>query len=266
MRTNIFLSIIITTVVMFLFCCGTVYAQDATANNESTNDNNNLLAIGISSPPEVTENIRTSPNLPSVPYTELPSYFGPFGKNWNDQSNSILPFMLMHKRTFKAYDTHRRFRGDINFSKANVTIMETDWIGKPRDNPEYIKVVNGIEEIKGIRSVFVGTITTYGERKITTVNCFDQAIVETSKLGANTFLLLAASASPGVHSSTIGFGSSGAGNFSQGGKEAYAGGVATGFASNTGGPTSNPYVHGVALFLTRGEISKLRNRTLPSLR
>jgi hypothetical protein len=266
MRINTFSPIIIIIAIMSLFYCGTVYAQDATANNQSTNDNNNLLSIGISSPPEVTVNIRTSPNVPSVPYTELPSYFGPFGKTWNDQSSSILPFLLMHKRTFKAYNTHRRFRGDVTFSKVNITTMKKDWIGKSRDNPEYIKVVNGIEEIRGIRFVLVGTITTYGKRKTTTVNCFDQAIVETSKLGANTFLLLATSASFGIHSTTIGFGSSGAGNFSQGGKEAFSGGIATGFASNTGGPTSNPYVHGVALFLTRGEISRLRNKTLPSIR
>lgn len=265
MKINTSLSIIVTIIVL-LFCCGTVYAQDTTANNESTNNNDNTLAIGISSPPEVTENIRTSPNLPNIPYTELPSYFGPFKETWNDQSSSILPFLLMHGRTFKVYDTNRRFRKDVKYSKVNVTVMKTTWIGRPNDNPEYVKVLNGIEEIKGIRSILVGTIITYGGRKTTSVNCFDQALVETSKLGANVFLLLTVSSSPGVHSTTIGLGSSGAGNFSQGGKEAYAGGIATGFASNTGGPTSEPYVHGVALFLTRGELSKLRNKTLPSLR
>lgn len=246
--------IIATVLIILLFCCGNSYAQ-SNAQSDSVNENNNSLSLGISGPPEVTENIRSSPNVPNLPYTELPSYFGPFEKTWNDQSNSILPFVLMSNRDYTITNPyHIPFTNNKN-SKINITKIG---IKKKYEKVKNVKVLNGIRELNGIKYKSIITIVAYGGRKITTMDCFTQAVIEAGNAGGNVFLLLSASSSPGTHSSTVGIGSSGAGNFSQGGKEAYSGGAATGFASNTGGPTSNPFIHGVALLVTQSELKKVK--------
>ena len=105
------------------------------------------------------------------------------------------------------------------------------------------------EELRHVESTVMAIVVTHSDRKHTTLDCFNQMLVETSEAGGNALLIISTGSDPGVHSTTIGLGSSGAGNFSQDGTEAFSAGTSTGLSSNTGGPVSNPYIRGIALYV-----------------
>ena len=236
------------------------FCQYAIADTTNDNENNNSLTLigpihnHIPGEQHIIHDSRgASPHLMSAPYGELPAYFGPFSEkgNWNCQADSVLLFLLMNNRTYKITDGY----WNPTYSKSSVDIMASKKF-EPRNT---VMVLNGVQELRGMHYNFIASITCHGDRKTTTIECFKQAVYETGTAGANVFVILRASHDHGVYSSTIGLGGSAAGNLGQGGKEAYAIGSAIGFARNDGGPTTKPYIHGVALMIPCTDLAKFKN-------
>ena len=203
---------------------------------------NGGISNTISNPDKITTTIQAAPGTGGSLYTELPVYVGPYPEAWNVQSES-LNYLLTRIRTFTVNKKSALTFWHSNYTKSEITTIADNEYG----NSDKVKVFCSVEELRGIKTKVMAIVVTHGNRKNTTLDCFDQALVDTSEAGGNAILILKTGSDPGVHSTTIGFGGSGAGNFSQTGTEAFSGGTATGFSSNTGGPVSNPHIHGVAL-------------------
>ena len=216
---------------------------NAETNSNSTNssENHNSMAIIMGGDSgETTSNIRSAPNVPFIMHNELPSYFGPHEEQmWNTQEDTLLPFILM---------TVPEFEVEYGFMYQNLVKSHIDIFSPNKyKGLKFVKVLNGIEKLRGISYHFVGVTTVHGNRKDTSVLCLKQAIIDTGEAGGNVFLLMKVSSDTGITSTTWGIGGSGAGNFGMTGKDAYSAGSAMGISSNKGGPIRKPYLHGLIL-------------------
>ena len=249
-KNRLLLIAIICFVIACIACfmiCKEVFAAEAKAT--STNENtNSLTLIGpihqhIPGEQKVTNDVRTSPNVPGLPYLDNPGYFGPFPEQgYNTMEKSILPFLLSQDTGWEVIRDHWWTPSDAKYKLEMIT-------RKTYPRQESVKVINGVQGLKGIKYETVATLVAYKGIKGTTVDCFKEAIYQTSLTGGNVFLLLRAGNVPGVYSRTIGLGGSGAGNFHQGGSAAYSAGTALGFACNNGHPVYSPYIQGVVLLV-----------------
>jgi len=248
-NTLLFVAIFGLLVVFFavITLCKEVSAAEVTST--STNENTNSLTLvgpihqHVPGKQKVTTDVRTSPNVPGLPYLDNPGYFGPYpGQGPNILETSILPFLLSIDNGWEVIRDHWWTSSDAKFSLEKVT-------KKVYPRQESVKVVNGIQNLQGINYEVIATLVTYDGIKATTMDCLKESIYQTSKNGGNVFLLLRAGNVPGVYSHTIGLGGSGAGNLYQGGNAAYSAGSAIGFACNKGHPVYSPYLHGVVLLV-----------------
>lgn len=226
--------------------------NENTNNNTQANKQINSQSVKIENPDEITQTIRKAPGVTHI-NTELPTYIGPYPVNWNDQTTTSLTFLLSAVRDFTVNKKTFFILYNLNYTKSSVSIVTDNDNG----HPKYVKVLTSVKELKGLDFTVMATVVAHGNRKNTSMDCFYQAMVDTSESGGNVFLLLSSDSDPGVHSSTIGLGGSGAGNFSQDGTEAFSAGTATGFSSNTGGPVSNPYIHGISLRMSKETLKKV---------
>ena len=179
----------------------------------------------------------------AIPYLDSPGYFGPFPeKGWNTMEKSLLPFLLSQDTGWEVIRDHWWTSCDAKYKLEKIS-------RKKYPRQESVKVINGVQGLKDIKYEAVATLVTYDGITDTTIDCFKEAVYRSSISGGNVFLLLRAGNVPGVYSSTIGLGGSGAGNFHQGGNSAYSSGTALGFASNKGHPVYSPYIQGIVLLV-----------------
>ena len=238
------------------FCKQSMADSTASADSENTNSMTFVGPIHNHIPGEqhiIHDTRGAAPMMLGVPHGEMPAYFGPFNKNgnWNCQGDSLLIFLLMNNRYYKISDGY----WSPSYADSIVDIVNAKEF-KARDT---MMVLNGIKELQGMKYEFIAGITCHGDKDVTTIDCFKQALYETGQVGGNAFVILKASFDSGVYSSTVGLGGSSAGNLGQGGKEAYVIGSAMGFAYNKGGPVSKPFMHGVALMIPTEDLKKFKN-------
>ena len=232
----------------FFLICKEVSAAEATCTSNNQNDVSlNLYDMDVTVPgkQKVISDVRTSPNIPGVPYLDNPGYFGPFpDQGHNTLEASILPFLLLQDTGWEVIRDHWWTPDDAKYKLEKIS-------RKTYPPQKYVKIINGIQGLKNIKYEALATLVTYEGVKTTTVDCLKEAIYQTSIVGGNVFLLLRAGNVPGVYSRTIGLGGSSAGNFHQGGNSAYSAGSAVGFACNNGHPVYSPYIHGVCLLVDK---------------
>lgn len=211
--------------------------------NANINDSSNVSGSESSLTYNETDelSIMGAPGVNAMAQTDLTTYIGDYPETWNVQNDS-LEFLLTQNRVFSV-NKKSKTRFWMNHAKSKVSTI-ADQEGK---DATFVMVYLSELELTGLDYTVMAIVTTHGNRKATTLDCFKQAVVDVSESGGNALLILKSSSDPGVHSSTIGLGGSGAGNFSQAGSEAFSAGTATGFSSNTGGPVSNPYIQAVSI-------------------
>jgi len=246
-----FVMLICLMIALFAFCLLCREASAADASSTSTNENTNSLTLvgpihqHVPGKQKITNDVRTSPNVPGLPYLDNPGYFGPFAEQgWNTMEGSTLPFLLSQDHGWIVTRNHWWTSSDAKYRLERIT--KKDY---PIQEAVKILVIDSSEDFIGIEYKALATLVTYGGIKTTSVACFKEAVYQTSITGGNVFLILKASNTPGVYSHTIGFGGSGAGNFDQGGNAAYSSGTALGFAMNKGNPVYSPYMQGVVLLV-----------------
>ncbi|MHA2018404.1 MAG: hypothetical protein ACTSXY_09025 [Promethearchaeota archaeon] len=201
-----------------------------------------VQSVKIIHPDKIVTTIHAAPGIGASLYNELPVYTGPFSDNWNVQIKS-LNYLLTQIRDFTVKKKSPLTFWHFDYTDSEITtITDKDW-----KNPTSVHVFISKDELRGIRTKIMAIMVNHANRKGTTMDCFDQLIVDTSESGGDAVLITNINSDPGVHSTTLGFGSSGAGNFSQSGEEAFSGGSSTGISTNNGGPVSKPYIQGISL-------------------
>jgi len=219
-----------------------------------------LNIIGpVQMPADSVSRVNTHLNPMNAPVTETQPWFGETPKDWNDQSRTILPFLLASRVEWTVKEAKNlRNKKVSSISKAVLTKKErkrADKTNPVKDKNEKeancIKVLNGYNPLilkgKVLPYKVMGVVTVYGKRNQTTIDCFSRAVEDTAKFTGNVLVILKASSTPGMVSSTIGLGGSATGGKMSGSQEAYSGGSCIGYARNSGGPTSKAYLHGVAV-------------------
>jgi len=225
-----------------------ILGTSAYADNElsTTVENNNYLGIGQSRDVNHSQGEINSQLSPmSLPVTITPEYNGPVFKDHKVQ-DEILEFLLsntgLHK--FEIIGTSKFF-SDTTETESKCILSE------PLTMSKKVFVFKSKEGLKDYKYKVVGYIDTYsdGDEDETLMQCFNQAILDAGRMGANTILLMKINFVAGMKSSTIGLGSSGAGGFMHGGSGSSVYGAAIGYSSSTASTKTNPYIHGIALYI-----------------
>ena len=236
--------------IKFLVVIGMLlFATSVYAQNELTTtvENNNYLGIGQSKDVNHSQGEINSHLQPmSTPYVINPEYNGPVFKDHKIQ-NEILNFLLSEEglRPFRIVKVTNGFSKNITETESKCLIP------KPLKKCNRVFVFKSKEELKNYTYKTIGYIDAYsdGNDDETLMQCFNQAVLDTGRMGANAFLILKSDFMAGMKSSTVGIGSSGAGGFMHGGSDASVYGAAIGYASSTAKPKTNPYIHGVAIYI-----------------
>jgi len=243
-------------IVFLVFMCLLLLGTSAYADNElkTTVENNNYLGIGQSQDVNHSQGeVNTHLNPMSTPFVTNPEYNGPVFKDHKVQ-NKILEFLLSEEclRPFKIIKVTGGFSNNVTETESKCLLPE------PLVKQVRVFVFKDRAELKDYKYKVVGYIDTYsdGDDDETTLQCFNQAILDTGRMGANAFLLIKSDFMAGVKSTTVGLGGSGATGLMHGGAGASVSGVAIGYAASSAKPKTNPYIHGMALMIESLEDKK----------
>ncbi|MCK4349092.1 MAG: hypothetical protein KAW47_10795 [Thermoplasmatales archaeon] len=243
MKKFIKLAIIIVIMVMFV---GTAYAIGPGPSCESTNSsiNNNYLNLGSGGIQQSEALINSHLQPMSTPMTITPDYSGPVFKDHKFQKE-ILNFLLREEGLKPFVIKKKKGYFEIKSSKSSSTQLTN----KEYEEQKRVYVSKDEIDLKKLKKYkMVGYVDAYSKGKATLMGCFNQAVVDTGRMGGNILLILKINFMAGIKSSTIGLGSSGAAGFMHGNSEAQVYGAAIGYASSKATPQTNPYLHGIILF------------------
>jgi len=236
--------------IKFLVVIGMLlFATSVYAQNELTTtvENNNYLGIGQSKDVNHSQGEINSHLQPmSTPFITNPEYNGPVFKDHKVQAE-ILDFLLSEEglRPFRIVKVTNGFSKNITETESKCLLPE------PLAKQVRVFVFKDRAELKDYKYKIVGYIDAYsdGDEDETTLQCFNQAILDTGRMGANALLMIKVDFMAGIKSTTVGLGGSGATGMMHGGSAASVSGMAIGYASSSAKPKTNPYIHGMAIYI-----------------
>ena len=221
-------------------------ATSAYAQNELTTtvENNNYLGIGQKGVNQSQGEINSQLQPMSTPFVTNPEYNGPVFKDHKIQTE-ILDFLLSKK----GLHLFRIITVTNGFSKNVTGTQSTCMLAKPLKKRDSVFVFKDRKALEGYEYRIVGYIDAYsdGDDDETLMQCFNQAVLDTGRMGANALLLIKTDFIAGIKSTTVGLGSSAASGLMNGANGASVVGAAIGYASSKASPKTNPFIHGMAL-------------------
>jgi len=213
------------------------------------------------------------PGMYPIPDTE--PYFGAQKETYNIATGLLLQILRIkdtwapeeairiRKRKVKSnskglIDIIRKIQTKRMTHKRLTTIrIDKRKILSPEERSKRIKVVTSSRQLEGIKYELIGPIITYAKGTETTIDCFAQAVIDTVRLGGNVLFLLKAGSDFRVRSSTLGLGLAYTHSYIRG-NHGGSGGGGTGWARNFTEPQSKPWLHGIALRVSKTEIQNIK--------
>lgn len=222
----------------------TAHKARADANLSTQVSNNNFLGIGSSD--DGTQNVNSHISAMGIPCLVNPEYNGPVFTDHKIQKE-ILDFLL----AAPGLHPFRIIKVTGGFTQ-NVTQTGSKCMReKPLPKQNRVFVSKRTKDFSKRVYKIVGIIDTYsdGSDDEDLMRCFDQAVLDSGRMGANALIILKIDFMTDVNSKTVGLGGSGANSSLHGGKVSSVYGFALGYAQSTAKPRTNPYIHGVALYI-----------------
>ena len=215
-------------------------------------------------------------NYPPIGVYSIPStepYFGIQKETYNVTTDLLLQILKI-KDVWTPKEAERIKKGKIKSNSRGLlrivrkmkrermthrrltTVRRKKSLLSLKENVKEVKIITSNIQLRKVKYTLIGPIITYAKGTETTIDCFAQAVIDTVRLGGNALFLLKAGSDYRVKSSTLGIGLAYSHSYIRG-NHGGSGGGGTGWARNFTESQARPWLHGIALKISKSELRKI---------